>query len=176
MEPDEQARFAAILRSLRSRARVLQWASGLTLLTAITVLGLGIQVTIGEALTDANADQDYNAKVASLSVQIQASNDKITALRSAFEATRQFTADAAAQASPVKRIVDFPQLLGISFAPDNLHGWVVGAGGRILATTDGGLHWEAQSSATTERLNSVQVTTDSTHAVITHPLAMDSNL
>ena len=39
----------------------------------------------------------------------------------------------------------------VSFA-DALHGWAVGDGGTILATTDGGATWEPQSSGTTDAL------------------------
>ena len=38
------------------------------------------------------------------------------------------------------------------------HGWAVGAGGTILATTDGGATWRAQRSGTTETLNDVAFT------------------
>ena len=38
---------------------------------------------------------------------------------------------------------------------DSLSGWVVGNGGRIMKTTDGGENWELQQSGTAENLFSV---------------------
>jgi photosystem II stability/assembly factor-like uncharacterized protein len=43
---------------------------------------------------------------------------------------------------------------GVSF-PDASHGWVVGGGGAIFATTDGGADWTAQNSGTTAYLSAV---------------------
>ena len=48
---------------------------------------------------------------------------------------------------------------------DANHGWAVGAGGTIVATTDGGATWSAQDSGTTQTLNSV-VFTDADHGII----------
>lgn len=45
-------------------------------------------------------------------------------------------------------------LLGIDFV-DRLHGWAVGAGGTILATSDGGSTWNTQRSGVTTDLSSV---------------------
>ncbi|MGH7751111.1 MAG: WD40/YVTN/BNR-like repeat-containing protein, partial [Candidatus Dormibacteria bacterium] len=45
-------------------------------------------------------------------------------------------------------------LTGVEFI-DRLHGWAVGAGGTIMATTDGGSKWTAQRSGVTADLNSV---------------------
>ncbi len=42
-------------------------------------------------------------------------------------------------------------LVGVSFV-DQSHGWAVGHGGTILATTDGGATWSAQTSGTTQLL------------------------
>ena len=39
--------------------------------------------------------------------------------------------------------------------PDGRHVWAVGDNGTILATTDGGVSWQPQTSHTTEGLNSV---------------------
>ena len=44
-------------------------------------------------------------------------------------------------------------LTGVTFS-DATHGWAVGQGGTILATTDGGA-WRAQSSGTTATLYAV---------------------
>lgn len=45
-------------------------------------------------------------------------------------------------------------LNGVNFA-DESHGWVVGSGGRIYATTDGGDHWVRQTSGTSRKLAKV---------------------
>lgn len=45
-------------------------------------------------------------------------------------------------------------LNGVDFA-DALTGWVVGSGGRIYATTDGGDHWVRQTSGTSRKLTKV---------------------
>ena len=52
-------------------------------------------------------------------------------------------------------------LAGVAFT-DATHGWAVGDGGTILATTDGGATWSAQSSGTTVDLGAVAFT-DATH-------------
>lgn len=46
-------------------------------------------------------------------------------------------------------------LLGVDFPLDTLTGYVVGVGGTIQKTTDGGSHWNSQSSGTSRRLFSV---------------------
>jgi photosystem II stability/assembly factor-like uncharacterized protein len=53
------------------------------------------------------------------------------------------------------------ELRSVAF-PDDTHGWAVGYGGTILATTDGGLHWAAQRSGTANPLLSVTFP-DDTH-------------
>ena len=59
-------------------------------------------------------------------------------------------------------------LCGVAF-PDAQHGWAVGVddrkpdnGGLILATTDGGAHWQVQKAGTTNQLFDVAFT-DATH-------------
>jgi photosystem II stability/assembly factor-like uncharacterized protein len=64
----------------------------------------------------------------------------------------------AADASPVWRL-QHPSptgnnLNGVVF-PDSSHGWAVGGGGVILASRDGGDHWEVQESTTQETLMGV---------------------
>jgi photosystem II stability/assembly factor-like uncharacterized protein len=51
-------------------------------------------------------------------------------------------------------------LTGVHFRPDGRQGWAVGAGGRIVHTTDAGVTWKAQTSTTTFNLNHVWFTTD----------------
>src|SRR5665811_1658454 len=48
-------------------------------------------------------------------------------------------------------------LLAVSFT-DASHGWAVGASGTILATTNGGSIWAAQTSGTTDALRAVTFT------------------
>ena len=50
------------------------------------------------------------------------------------------------------------QLNDVFFAPDGRHGWVVGDGGEILATTDAGVTWTRQASNTLFNLNAVWFT------------------
>ena len=50
------------------------------------------------------------------------------------------------------------QLNGVYFDPDGRHGWAVGGGGEILATTDAGENWTHQASSTLYNLNSVWFT------------------
>ena len=45
--------------------------------------------------------------------------------------------------------------LGAADFVDASHGWAVGAHGSIVATTDGGAHWNLQTSATSSDLRSV---------------------
>src|SRR5437660_307936 len=45
-------------------------------------------------------------------------------------------------------------LVGVSFV-DRSHGWAVGSGGTIVATTNGGATWSAQTSGTTNFLEGV---------------------
>ena len=59
-----------------------------------------------------------------------------------------------------------PQATGVTFLytvcfTDASHGWAVGNDGTILATTDGGAHWVAQTSGTTQYLMSVSFTDSS---------------
>ena len=46
-------------------------------------------------------------------------------------------------------------LHAVHAAPDGLHVWIAGDHGRILATDDGGRHWRAQESGTTDTLTVV---------------------
>ncbi len=48
----------------------------------------------------------------------------------------------------------FGTLTALQFS-DALHGWAVGGGGEVLATTDGGLTWTAQTSNTSAGLSAV---------------------
>jgi len=50
------------------------------------------------------------------------------------------------------------QLNGVFFVPDGRHGWAVGDGGEILATTDAGENWARQVSNTLFNLNAVWFT------------------
>jgi photosystem II stability/assembly factor-like uncharacterized protein len=50
------------------------------------------------------------------------------------------------------------KLNGVYFDPDGRHGWAVGDGGEILATTDAGENWAHQASSTLFNLNSVWFT------------------
>jgi photosystem II stability/assembly factor-like uncharacterized protein len=50
------------------------------------------------------------------------------------------------------------QLNGVFFDPDGRHGWVVGNGGELLATTDAGATWLRKLSGTTFNLNAVWFT------------------
>ncbi len=45
-------------------------------------------------------------------------------------------------------------LRDLSF-PDSLYGWAVGDSGRVVRTTDGGIHWTSQASSTTANLAGV---------------------
>ena len=56
---------------------------------------------------------------------------------------------------------DTDALNAISF-PDAMHGWAVGDNGTILATTDGGATWNAQTTGTAESFNAVSFP-DATH-------------
>ncbi len=47
------------------------------------------------------------------------------------------------------------ELNAVTFLPDGLHGWAVGMGGAIVATTDGGANWGLQTSGSTEDLYAV---------------------
>jgi photosystem II stability/assembly factor-like uncharacterized protein len=49
---------------------------------------------------------------------------------------------------------------GVHFRPDGRQGWAVGAGGRIVHTTDAGVTWSPQTSGTTFNLNRVWFTSD----------------
>ena len=51
-------------------------------------------------------------------------------------------------------------LTSVTFAADGQRGWAVGQGGTILATTNGGTAWAAQTGKTTEDLNSVTFNAD----------------
>ena len=51
-------------------------------------------------------------------------------------------------------------LTGVHFRPDGQQGWAVGAGGRIVHTTNAGVTWSAQTSGTTFNLNHVWFTSD----------------
>jgi len=53
------------------------------------------------------------------------------------------------------------RLRAVAFS-DAIHGWAVGSGGAILATTDGGATWKAQSSGTSASLYGVAFS-DATH-------------
>jgi photosystem II stability/assembly factor-like uncharacterized protein len=51
-------------------------------------------------------------------------------------------------------------LRGVSLNPDGLRGWAVGTDGAILATTDGGKTWAAQTSGTANALNALSFHAD----------------
>src|SRR5215472_4346784 len=53
----------------------------------------------------------------------------------------------------------------IRFASDKLHGWAVGANGLILATADGGFHWQTQHTLLVNTLNGLYVF-DRLHAFV----------
>nr|MCU0294777.1 YCF48-related protein [Candidatus Nanopelagicales bacterium] len=55
-----------------------------------------------------------------------------------------------------------PTLFDVAFT-DTSHGWAVGDGGTILATSDGGATWTAQSSGTTENVLYGVAFTDASH-------------
>ena len=49
---------------------------------------------------------------------------------------------------------------GVAMSSDGQHGWVVGDGGTILATTDGGASWTAQASNSREDLKGIAMNAD----------------
>ncbi|MFI5371660.1 MAG: YCF48-related protein [Candidatus Eisenbacteria bacterium] len=51
-------------------------------------------------------------------------------------------------------------LNGVYFRPDGRTGWAVGAGGRIIVTTDAGATWKAQTSGTASNLHRVWFVSD----------------
>ena len=57
------------------------------------------------------------------------------------------------------------KLRAIHVAEDGRHGWVVGSRGTILATTDGGATWTAQTSGTDAFLYAIHVTDDGRHGL-----------
>src|SRR5260370_36118177 len=60
------------------------------------------------------------------------------------------------ETNPGLRLPRAPDLLNsVSFDDDGLRGFVVGGGGTILATIDGGNNWFAQGSRVSESLNDV---------------------
>ena len=69
------------------------------------------------------------------------------------------------ETNPHRRLVTVPSdLLSIAFTNEGLHGWAVGTGGTILATTDGGKTWAAQSSRTNNWLTALSVLPDGLRA------------
>jgi photosystem II stability/assembly factor-like uncharacterized protein len=79
-----------------------------------------------------------------------------TAVKSEIVELRQ-SADQPVQPS-VSKGTSFPENLKSVFFVDAEQGWAVGAKGTIIATQDGGLSWQAQSSGTAEGLNGVTFT------------------
>jgi photosystem II stability/assembly factor-like uncharacterized protein len=55
-------------------------------------------------------------------------------------------------------------LLDVAFAPGHVFGWGVGERGTIIATTDGGRTWTAQTSTTQAPLYNVRIAADGLHA------------
>ena len=51
-------------------------------------------------------------------------------------------------------------LYGVYFRPDGRSGWAVGNGGKIISTSDAGVHWAVQISNTAFTLNGVWFTSD----------------
>ena len=54
------------------------------------------------------------------------------------------------------------QTINSAFFTDTNTGWVIGADGTILKTTDGGTNWNHQTSGITNRLNAVYFVDDTT--------------
>ena len=67
--------------------------------------------------------------------------------------------------NPLRRLPEVAsKLLAIAFTPDGQRGWAVGEAGTILSTHDGGAHWQAQVSSTTQALWLVVVDDDGRQA------------
>jgi photosystem II stability/assembly factor-like uncharacterized protein len=73
------------------------------------------------------------------------------------------TTDGGTNWSRIKTTTEW--LYGVYFVNENV-GWVVGAGGKILKTADGGASFEAQTSYTTEQLHAVYFVDSTTGWVV----------